>query len=621
MFRYIALSWDTHDFYANSAAQTTQRAVREKLPTWVVAFEQPGLFVACAPASTAGEVYPLAGRRGAIVGTLFEAQTAGGFDDPLRDVVFGPSQTESVVSSRGRTLVDSHWGSYVAFLCDTQTRETRVIRGPMSGLLCLHMEFKRVFIFFSRMEDAIALGVLQFSINWNYLRAFVAFGEPNTRETGLNEVSLIPVGECLLLSDKGPSRTAYWHPCDVARSNVVDSAREATTLLRSTTRRCVSAWGSRHQIVVHRLSGGLDSAIVLACLKGAANPPEIICLNHFTTGALGDERRYARAMAAQARCRLIERELDSELSLGIFHDLRLTCRPMRHYGEYVTYRPDVALARDNGASAIFCGELGDTVFGMSGDPYSASEYIHRHGYGPSLLSVAREVADRRRLSIWAVLRDAIRGARVSHRKAHWTQYLFNIQKDARALAQSTLIHADAFADALNNIDRYTNPWFRSVSGVPLSKLWTICALQPDMYAESPLRGPDDPSMAVPLASQPLVDLALRIPAYLTIRNGQDRILARDAFATELTPEILSRTSKGSSDVWSKKLLARNIQFLRGFLLDGVLARERVLDRELLDSVLVAGPSRTKLMHNRLIRHLYTEGWLRGWQSKVMRVAA
>jgi asparagine synthase (glutamine-hydrolysing) len=318
---------------------------------------------------------------------------------------------------------------------------------------------------------------------------------------------------------------------------------------------------------------------------------------------------------------LVEHEVDPQLDLSIFNQVRLTCRPIRNFDEFASYRPDIELAREFGASAIFCGEFGDTIFGRCGEEYAASEYIQRHGFNPGVFAIAQEVAEYWRVSIWKVLIGAIKGAGDSRRRGDWAQYLFGFQKNPTATMQGTLIEPDAFADALMDIGRFINPWFRSVSGVSLAKLWSICALSPDACSDSPLRGPADPGLVMPLGGQLLAELALRTPAYLTLRNGKDRSIARDAFADELPEELVRRVAKGGRDEWAKKRIGHNIPFLRAFLLDGALVRERILNRKQLDLALVAGPAKTGLLHIRLIRHLYAEGWLAGWQSRRSRLAA
>ena len=68
-------------------------------------------------------------------------------------------------------------------------------------------------------------------------------------------------------------------------------ADEAVVSLRETTVGCEHAWASCYDGIVHNLSGGLDSSIVLSCLKSAPSRPRVTCLNYFTTGPNEDERR------------------------------------------------------------------------------------------------------------------------------------------------------------------------------------------------------------------------------------------------------------------------------------------------------------------------------------------
>jgi asparagine synthase (glutamine-hydrolysing) len=119
----------------------------------------------------------------------------------------------------------------------------------------------------------------------------------------------------------------------------------------------------------------------------------------------------------------------------------------------------------------------------------------------------------------------------------------------------------------------------------------------------------------PLISQPVVEAALRIPGYLHCRLAQDRAVARAAFADVLPTEILNRGSgKGGPDLWAKDVVERNTEFLREFLLDGVLVQRGLLDRTKVDSALSPRIAKSTAMVGDIFAKLYIEAWVRKFQQ-------
>ena len=139
---------------------------------------------------------------------------------------------------------------------------------------------------------------------------------------------------------------------------------------------------------------------------------------------------------------------------------------------------------------------------------------------------------------------------------------------------------------------------------------------------SPFAGERDAMFVHPLFSQPLVEAYFQIPARLHIAGGHSGAVARQAFADHLSPEVLKRgRGKGTPDAWLVQAIQRNREFLREFLLDGVLVRERILDRDKVEATLSgrAGGAMTSVCD--LIAQLYIEGWLRRWTEVSLQAAA
>jgi asparagine synthase (glutamine-hydrolysing) len=165
--------------------------------------------------------------------------------------------------------------------------------------------------------------------------------------------------------------------------------------------------------------------------------------------------------------------------------------------------------------------------------------------------------------------------------------------------------------------RFLHPWLkqsRRIAPGSHALLFGLIAVTSSTY-HSPFSGSQEPVRVSPLVSQPLLEIALRMPTYLHCKFAQDRAVARTAFADVLPPEILQRgLGKGGPDLWLAEVIANNIGFLREFLLDGILAHRRLIDRTKLETVLSPRIAKSTVVAGDIFAKLYIEGWLRAWQQ-------
>jgi asparagine synthase (glutamine-hydrolysing) len=166
-------------------------------------------------------------------------------------------------------------------------------------------------------------------------------------------------------------------------------------------------------------------------------------------------------------------------------------------------------------------------------------------------------------------------------------------------------------------DRFIHPWLkesrRLAPGAHMLLFGLITTTSTSYH--SPFSDPSDPPQLSPLLSQPLVEAALRIPSYMHFQSAQDRSVARSAFADALPPLILQRGfGKGGPNLWAKDVIDNNYDFLRAYLLDGVLSQKRLIDRKRTEVALSPTLARTTAMVGDIFAKLYIEAWLRKWRS-------
>lgn len=602
MYRYLALSWKPAQERAQAAADLLVRKLESSGARWSRVLSATGLRVFHADHGGASDATLLDNSRGVVLGRVFTRD----IDSPRKALAVGFNEEESarLVASGGRLLFEQYWGRYVAIMRDDVTDGVWVLRDPSGCLPCWYLSHEGVGIVCSDIDDCTALGLAPFTVNWDYIAGLVAHATQQSRDTGLNEVTEVQPGERLHLTSVGLRRTLEWNPLEVALHAPLESAEDAVRLLRATTIGCVHTWAAVYPGIIHNLSGGLDSAIVLSCLMSAPARPRVTCLNYFAAGPGEDERRYARVMADRVDVDLIERELDPR-AVPLRNVLNVRCSPRPWFYlyelEHGAYEGELATAR--GATGLFSGAGGDGVFYQARADLAVADYLFAHGLRKGLLPAAIDAARMSSQSIWPLLWRAL------------VTWLTRPEWDPVGLARPairTLVSPEALAAVKHN-ERLASPWLSpaAVRGVAPGVLWHIlCLSLPPAYYNSCDRA-DYPERTLPLLSQPLVELCLRIPSYVLIRGGRDRALARAAFSVDLPAAIVRRHAKGAADRHFRNVLDANLDFVRELLLDGLLVEHGLLDRTRLELYLTRERSPADFEYLAILQeYVCTEAWLR-----------
>lgn len=615
MFRYVALEWNPQDATAAAFAQSLKIRCRCTFPDWHTALDTEGLYVACTGRSAISTAVPLRNNSGVVLGGIFKrSQTA---DDAAQAsaLEFDSAESRRLLQTQGKHLIDSYWGPYIALLACGNSATRWIVRSPTCVLPCMWTGQSGVNVFFSRMEDCMALQVKRFSINWKFVGAYVACIQPQSGETGINEVRELHLAQCMHRRREETNFSLYWNPCAISQTDIVDDAREAAALLRRTTRACVFAWAARTNRAMLTLSGGIDSSIALSCLSAAPTRLDLTCLHHYSVGAGDDERYFARLSAERAGRALIERQRDPNVRLEELFEMPRTARPAVTFPRLERDRIEARIAREHGIDTIFSGNLGDVLFHFSPASGGAEEYLQRHGAGWRLFQTALDAAQLDRVTVWTILRNAFRDRLAARRRSYWIHPVYS----GRGHRGMTRDIANAFTTD-RDLTPYIHPWMKQTRGMPLGKLRQIAPLTFDYYYDV-LAETGEPERPAIFFSEPLVELCLRIPTYLHTKDGWDRAMARAAFREDLAPQIARRTTKGNGDHWVRELLARNVDFIRPLLLDGVMVREKILDRRQLEAAMPGRTTRSALPVSDLIEHVCTEVWARSWMAACSQQAA
>lgn len=530
------------------------------------------------------------GSRGHLLGTIYDR----GSTRPLTEL---PSNdTAAVVSTAGKVLITRYWGNYVALLVEPPMSRLQLIRAPFGDLGCYCRKDGDLWLVASDAALLAGASAARPALDWQALARHLAEPELVTSETALAGMSEVRGGSRVTLgSDDAPEETVLWSPWHFATQARPESTPdEAVHQLHDAVRRAVLASAAPYPHVVILQSGGLDSSIVAACLADGGH--QFSGLNLVTEDPTGDERIYARAVAASLGSNLRERNRDPS---GVDFTCSLAAvlpRPMARAFSQETERLSQLEATELGASAIFDGSGGDNVFCSHRSVAAVADSLLADGFRREAINVARSLGDITGTSLPQVMLRAVRRAWLRPAK-------IRRELDLRLIGTG-------FREAAG--DRSEHPWFVPPAGIrPGQALHvSLLAFAQALVEAAGVASPLD--RVSPLMSQPVAEACLSIPNALWFAPGQDRAAARRAFAASLPPVIINRLSKGSPATFVAELLARRRHELRPFLLDGVLASAGLLDtsaaRSFLDD---PGPSRG-FLYTRILTLLDTEAWARHW---------
>lgn len=582
---------------------------------WITAFVGSGISVHCNVASDdfGNRLYPLDGQHGVVIGRLFARADVSG--TAVGTVELTQGYTRSAVASGGRSLMEQFWGRYVAFLCDREADRTWVLRDPTGALPCYVTRRGDVDIYFYRLEDCELLGLSSWSLNDDYLAGRLVFKVMFNRLTALTEITTLLAGECNTRRENRRDRSFHWNPLDISQTATVESREDAIRLIYDTTRAVVHAWASCFGNILHSLSGGLDSAIVLACLTDAPGKPRVVCENQYgRPGSLQDERSYARCIASRFGCKLLERIHESRFYFQLPRELLSFTPEPFFFGDIESTRNSPSLGEN--FDVMFTGNGGDELFFTRGLLPTTVDYVYERALGPSIFRIATNDSTCDRVPLTRILRLAL-----------WFGLLRQPWSYRSACTHAGVITGladDLVPEDLRNTtwrdDRLIHPlYLDQCRDVPPGKIYhaSLMSLAADQrYVPWPTDCGYRARALSPLLSQPLMEVCLRTPMHVLRCDGRDRGIARSAFASDLPAQIIRRCSKGGGDESYKAALVNNVAMVRKFLLDGYLVSRGFLDPVNLSKALkFETPSDSRAQVSSVLEYFLVEAWCRNWERR------
>jgi len=502
-----------------------------------------------------------------------------------------PSESDfrTIARSNGAEMLSAFWGEYIAFVFESGG-STHIVRDPSGALPAYLTTIEGIQVLASDAEQTRRLRSTPPELNSRMIAYAMAFEGLKSTETCVTGVSEILPGTRTTLTGDDVEVHAHWTPWMFAdRQYQMTRYDDAVSLVREAVTTTVAAWGSRCDLPIVELSGGLDSSIVATSLCRVC--PTTIAMTLLMADPRADERRYARLVANDAGCALMEVPLLVEYA------------DIRKLPQATTFRPghgvlatasDLAISRatPRGADSFFGGAGGDDVFCYLSTAGSVADALISSGPGFIFLRSISELASIHAVTSWKAgwygLKKALRGPRVFP-----PQYQF-------------------LSDACAEMAFEHHPWLRRHGNVLPGKFEHVMSL---VGAQTRGEGKDRSNIApirLPLLSQPVMEACLRVPSWMWTQGGRDRAVARDAFGSALPAAITNRRTKGDFASFNWDVYARNQPDIRDLLLNGYLRKSGLLDPVAIEAHLDMPEPHRSPSYSRLVRLAAIEAWCADW---------
>lgn len=530
---------------------------------------------------------------GLVLGTLFKGKAA-----PERIAHAGQLHEAVRGESPGSQFISAYWGAYVALTREGRSGRVRIIRDPSGALPCYYMQAHGAMIILSGPDILVECGAACPDIDWIALAEHLIADQLRRPVTCLRGITELLGGQCLTIDANGEyGISSLWSPWEfTSRERQIADADLATRQLREMVLGCVGAWARQYRHILLGLSGGLDSSIVAACLAHAS--ADFSCVTFATADPRGDERNYARLVADAFGTSLFEepRRIDG-IDIALSHAEHLP-RPIARSFAQESDRIYVEIGEKIGADAFFSGGGGDNVFAYMKSAAPIADRLLTEGVGLGTLRTACHMAHLTNVSLW-------RAMSLAFRRAYRRPVAYRWPQGTRYLNPGVLEHVQIPA----------HPWLVTPEGaLPGKAVHIAWLLAIQNHLEGNRREQRHPSLS-PLMSQPIIETCLQIPSWLWCEDGQDRAMARKAFAANLPGPILARRSKGSPDSFIVRIFEMHRRGIKDFICGGLLAAQKLIEPDLLArDIARASPSDQESMF-RIMALADVEAWSRSWHRR------
>ncbi|MBB3693597.1 asparagine synthase (glutamine-hydrolyzing) [Sphingomonas sp. BK580] len=467
---------------------------------------------------------------------------------------FGTRGDAEVILAAWRQWGAAAWnrldGMFAVALWDRETRQLTLARDHVGIKPLYYMWQGGRLAFGSELKAVLSVDGLTFDPDPRAVHDYFSFGHVRGPRSIYSRVAVLPPGHILQLDAAGDPRTeAFWR----ARYESVGVRTEDAWVdeFRDTWISTVRSQMLAADVDVGAfLSGGVDSSAVVAAMARQSDRP----IKTFTIGFAErayDESGYAEAVARHLGCEHRTHRVDPQMAWAVLPELqRAYDEPFADPSAVPTWYLSRLAAQE--VKVALSGDGGDELF------FGYKRHLTERRIGalpPALRRGMRSFAELPPLP-WAAGRAVMQRWQKTARSAALpngaARFFAKTQITAPALrrrlfAGTPLEGRDREDSIVELVDEYyPNPDAISSDGL---EQFAMADLELNLPSAM-LTKVDRASMAhslevrVPMLSQAIVALALRMPAEIKLRNGVGKFPVRAAVAPWLPANFLDRRKQG-----------------------------------------------------------------------------
>jgi len=535
-------------------------------------------------------IFPLPTNQGMFVGKMFDRHSYA--------PAFFDASAVHAITHDPKIILKNWWGRYIGIVHNKNTAGWTLVRDPQ-GLLSVFYTIKPDGLIFAT-DLALLYDALEEkpSVNLTYFAQYVISKNYTSALTPLSDIQELLPGTGLHIH---PDNSCFFEnlwDLSSCRGSFITNKEAFEEELLATLRSSLKAWVDDSSGVCLELSGGTDSTGVLILLRDILPAHKnIIAVNLFDSRTpSSNEKEHAQEVATLCNVPLHYNDWqDCEL----LDPLPASWRPDKPSTFLLFHKAGQQLcdvAAQYNCSEIMDGQGGDHVF-LAPRPLGAlADYWLDKGL-KGILSPMQELSAANRMSWWMLIRDTVKDIAHYYGKKKKTPSAIGFLDPSFVYAH----HEDEF---------YLEKTLRNFYPGKIKHIESLFHAVSYSGRNQHLFGR---TMTHPLLSQPIIELALKIPTYQSFKDGYDRIFFRKAVSRIKKPQALWRTIKGETTGSMAKSLAHYASDIHSILLQGRLVKDRLVNKEWLNEQMI------KIRHGHMenswpiTKLLTAQLWLNQWQ--------
>lgn len=607
MYRYVCLVWDRHDEQATAAAHAISDmiATNASAPGLSPCYTKDGFLLYRGAQDTAPIVAEReSGRTGACIvfGSLFDRSHSNDRPTPIRSL--DTCALDDIISNHGQAIGQRYWGRYLIFVADFASETKIVIPDIFGSTTCYHCTIDGVTILFSNFCDIMNVPGLDRRLSTDHIKVLLTATPDESPNTGIRGVRKVPHGYYLRLTNHAEELGFVWTMREAVDRELRAGDDTAAARLREAILSSVYGHLSGHDRLLVKLSGGLDSNIILAAARHVRPDTEILCVHASFNDPAADEAALAELGARRAGARFVNILYGYDaFSYSRLFDQPLIPEKISSYYQKCIYDEAKRQYDAFGATIVLSGHGGDEIFLPPVGTYIAADYMRRYGFSSGLPSVLLDAARHGSESVFRTLLCAIQYG-LCH-KPHAKLY-------RSVLEGNSYIPPELFEGM--DAEQLTHGWLKELRGLPPAKFVHTKIVSHGARSSITYNSQSYFNEVIPLYSQPLIETALGIPSYQLALNGRGRGLVRKAFDDLVPLEIVWRESKATGDQFMSQVVYSQRDFIRSILLDGWLVKNRFLDGAVIEKALDESTISLNDDNAYLLHFVEVEAWVQQWLS-------